>query len=89
MAVSSDFIERLPKAELHVHIEGALEPELCFELAARNGIGLDYGSVDELCAAYQFSNLQEFFDIYYQGAKVLVEERDFYDLNLGVSGKSP
>jgi len=80
MAVSPDFIQRLPKAELHVHIEGTLEPELCFELAARNGVGLDYNSVDELRAAYQFANLQEFLDIYYLGANVLVEERDFFDL---------
>ena len=80
MAASSDFIRGLPKAELHVHIEGTLEPELCFELAARNGIGLDYESIDELRAAYRFGNLQDFLDIYYQGANVLIEERDFYDL---------
>ncbi len=80
MAVSSDFIERLPKAELHVHIEGTLEPELCFELAARNRIALKYNSVDELRAAYRFANLQDFLEIYYQGANGLIEERDFYDL---------
>ena len=77
MAVSSDFIERLPKAELHVDIEGTLEPELCFELAARNRIALKYNSVDELRAAYRFANLQDFLEIYYQGTNVLIEERDF------------
>ena len=80
MAVSSDFIERLPKAELHVHIEGTLEPELCFELAARNRITLKYNSVDELRAAHRFAYLQDFLEIYYQGANVLIEKREFYDL---------
>lgn len=78
--VESDFIRRLPKAELHLHIEGSLEPELMFELAARNGIKLPYGSVEEVKAAYDFHNLQSFLDIYYQCADVLITEQDFYDL---------
>ena len=78
--ISADLIEQMPKAELHVHIEGTLEPELCFELAARNNISLEYGSVKELRAAYEFRNLQEFLDIYYQSCNALVEEQDFYDL---------
>jgi adenosine deaminase len=63
-----------------VHVEGTLEPELMFEIAERNGIHLPYASVEELRAAYQFSNLQEFLDLYYQGARVLLTEQDFYDL---------
>ena len=78
--ISRDIIAQMPKAELHVHIEGALEAELCFELARRNGVELAYGSVEELKSAYRFDNLQEFLDIYYQGAAVLIEERDFDDL---------
>jgi adenosine deaminase len=75
-----DLIKSLPKAELHLHIEGTLEPELMFELADRNGIELPFSSVDEVRAAYEFDNLQSFLDIYYQGANVLVTEQDFYDL---------
>lgn len=74
------FIRGLPKAELHLHIEGTFEPELMFKIAGRNRIGLKYGSVAELRRAYDFGNLQEFLDIYYQGAGVLVKERDFYEL---------
>ena len=74
------YIERLPKAELHLHIEGTFEPELMFEIAARNYIPLKYSTVDELRNAYQFSNLQDFLDIYYAGAGVLRTEKDFYDL---------
>jgi adenosine deaminase len=74
------FVRALPKAELHLHIEGTLEPELMFELAERNGIELPYGSVDELRAAYEFTDLQSFLDIYYQGAAVLITEQDFADL---------
>lgn len=74
------FIRALPKAELHLHIEGTLEPELMFELAARNGISLPYQSVAELRGAYEFSQLQDFLDIYYRGAGVLQTEQDFYDL---------
>ena len=74
------FVAALPKAELHLHIEGTFEPELMFAIAERNGVRLPYASVDEVRAAYAFSNLQDFLDIYYAGASVLVEERDFYDL---------
>ncbi len=75
-----NFIQSLPKAELHLHIEGSLEPELLFELAQRNNIELPYSSIEELRSAYNFNNLQEFLDIYYAGAAVLVEEQDFYEL---------
>jgi adenine deaminase len=74
------FIAGLPKAELHLHIEGSLEPELMFTLAQRNGIAIPFASVDEVRAAYAFSNLQDFLDIYYQGMGVLIAEKDFYDL---------
>lgn len=76
----NNLINKLPKAELHMHIEGSLEPELMFKLAKRNGIELPYTSVDELKAKYDFNNLQEFLDIYYQGCDVLRTEQDFYDL---------
>jgi len=76
----ADFVRALPKAELHLHIEGSLEPELMFELAARNNIALPFKSVEEIRAAYAFSNLQDFLDIYYQGAGVLQTEADFRDL---------
>ncbi len=75
-----NFIKNLPKAELHLHIEGTLEPELLFEIAHRNNIPIKYKSVDELKKAYSFDCLQDFLDIYCQGAKVLIKERDFYDL---------
>ena len=74
------FIAGLPKAELHLHIEGSLEPELMFELAQRNRVAIPFGSVEEVRAAYAFSNLQDFLDIYYQGMGVLHREQDFYDL---------
>jgi adenosine deaminase len=74
------FIAGLPKAELHLHIEGSLEPELMFELAQRNGVAIPFASVEEVCAAYAFSNLQDFLDIYYQGMSVLQTEQDFHDL---------
>lgn len=74
------FIHELPKTELHLHIEGTLEPELLFELADRNQIELPFHSVETLRQAYNFSNLQSFLDIYYQGANVLLKEQDFYDL---------
>jgi len=73
-------IERLPKAELHLHIEGTLEPEMMLALARRNGIELPYASVEEIHAAYQFDGLQDFLDLYYAGMSVLIEERDFHDL---------
>jgi len=75
-----EYIGRLPKAELHLHIEGTFEPELMFLIADRNRISLKYSSVEELRDAYQFSNLQDFLDIYYSGASVLQTRRDFYDL---------
>ena len=78
----ADFIRGLPKAELHLHIEGSLEPELMFELAQRNGVALPFKTVEEVRAAYAFSNLQDFLDIYYQGAQVLLTERDFHDLGM-------
>ncbi|MBJ7440502.1 MAG: adenosine deaminase [Sphingopyxis sp.] len=74
------FIVALPKAELHLHIEGSLEPELMFELAQRNGVAIPFTNIDEVRAAYAFSNLQDFLDIYYQGMGVLHTEQDFYDL---------
>ena len=74
------FIRGLPKAELHCHIEGALEPELMFELAARNRVELPFADVDALRAAYDFGNLQDFLDLYYQGMRVLQSESDFYEL---------
>ncbi|MCZ4373032.1 adenosine deaminase [Vibrio diazotrophicus] len=74
------FIQQLPKVELHLHIEGSLEPELMFELAKRNNIDIPFSSPEEVHAAYQFSNLQSFLDIYYQGANVLIHEQDFFDL---------
>ena len=70
----------LPKTELHLHIEGTLEPELMFKLAERNGIDIPYKTVEEVRDAYEFDNLQSFLDIYYEGAKVLRTEQDFYDL---------
>ncbi|MEH6436089.1 adenosine deaminase [Massilia sp. DD77] len=70
----------MPKAELHIHIEGSLEPELIFALAQRNGVELAYPSVDALRQAYDFSDLQSFLDIYYAGASVLLKEEDFYDM---------
>ena len=76
------FVRGLPKAELHMHIEGSLEPELMFRLAERNGIVLPFRSVEEIRAAYAFSNLQDFLDIYYQGAGVLITAEDFRDLAL-------
>ena len=82
MSDLSAFIRGLPKAELHLHIEGSLEPELMFELARRNRVALPFKSVEEVRAAYAFSNLQDFLDIYYQGAQVLLTEEDFHDLAL-------
>ncbi len=75
-----ELIQILPKAELHLHIEGTFEPELMFEIAKRNNITLPHDSVESLKATYEFDNLQEFLDIYYQGVNVLQTEQDFYDL---------
>lgn len=76
----TDLIQRMPKAELHLHIEGTLEPELMMQLAERNGVELPYSGVGEIREAYNFSNLQSFLDIYYAGAQVLRERQDFCDL---------
>ena len=74
------FLRDMPKAELHIHIEGSLEPELIFALAQRNGVSLPFASVEQLRAAYAFTDLQSFLDIYYAGASVLLKEADFYDM---------
>jgi adenosine deaminase len=84
----AEFIRGLPKAELHVHIEGTLEPELAFQLAAKHGVRLPYATVDDLRRAYQFSDLQSFLDIYYAGADVLRDEDDFYRLTQAYLGKA-
>ncbi len=75
-----DFIQALPKIELHLHIEGTLEPELLFELARRNNVSIPFESEAEVREAYEFTDLQSFLDIYYQGANVLIHEQDFFDL---------
>ena len=75
-----EVILALPKAELHVHIEGTLEPEMMFDLAQRNGVALPFATVDEVRDAYHFTDLQSFLNIYYEAAAVLLEEQDFYDL---------
>lgn len=79
-ATATDLARAIPKAELHLHIEGSLEPELIFALAQRNGVSLPYASVEALRAAYAFTDLQSFLDIYYAGASVLLHEADFYDM---------
>jgi adenosine deaminase len=78
----SEFINLIPKAELHLHIEGSFEPELMFQIAERNKRHIPYKSIEELKAAYTFDCLQDFLDIYHQGAQVLLEEADFYDLTM-------
>jgi adenosine deaminase len=80
MSSDEEFIRGLPKAELHVHIEGTLEPELAFRLAAKHGISLPYATIEDLRRAYQFTDLQSFLDIYYAGADVLRDAEDFYEL---------
>jgi adenine deaminase len=82
MNTLAQYIDLVPKAELHLHIEGTLEPELLFALAQRNGVRLKYDSITALRAAYSYNNLQDFLDIYYAGASVLIEEQDFYDLTM-------
>ncbi len=82
MSDQNAFIAGLPKAELHVHIEGTLEPELLFRLAQRNGVALPHASVDDLRRAYNFGSLQDFLDLYYQGMAVLLHQQDFYDLTM-------
>ena len=78
----SEYIKKVPKAELHLHIEGSFEPELMFAIAQRNNIKIPYESIEDVKKAYQFSNLQDFLDIYYAGANVLIHEQDFYDLTI-------
>jgi len=75
-----EFIKKVPKAELHLHIEGTLEPEHMFELAKRNNVSIPYNNVEEVKSAYNFKNLDSFLNIYYQGSKVLIHENDFFDL---------
>jgi adenosine deaminase len=88
MRTATEYIQGLPKAELHVHIEGTLEPELAFQLAKKHSVALRYASVDELRRAYQFTNLQSFLDIYYEGAAVLRDADDFYALTRGYLRKA-
>jgi adenosine deaminase len=80
LSPTREWLNSLPKVELHIHLEGSLEPELMFKLAGRNGITVPFETVEQLRAAYEFSHLQDFLDIYYQGANVLQVEQDFYDL---------
>lgn len=80
MTTLENFIKGIPKAELHLHIEGTFEPELMFEIAKRNKIEIQYKSVEQIKKAYDFNNLQDFLDIYYEGAGVLIKEQDFYDM---------
>lgn len=87
-AVDEVFLKGLPKAELHVHIEGTLEPEMMFGLARRNGVALGYASVEEVRDAYDFADLQSFLDLYYEGMRVLLHEEDFYDLTLAYLEKA-
>ena len=75
-----EFIKKVPKAELHLHIEGTLEPEHMFELAKRNNVSIPYNNVEEVKSAYNFKNLDSFLNIYYQGSKVLIHEKDFFNL---------
>jgi adenine deaminase len=82
MSDLNGFIAGLPKAELHLHLEGSLEPELMFAIARRNKCDIAFANAEEVKAAYRFSNLQDFLDIYYQSAQVLLAEQDFYDLTL-------
>src|SRR5215213_9035674 len=79
-ALTDELLREMPKAELHIHIEGSLEPEMMFEMAARNGVRLRYGSVRELRDAYDFADLQSFLNLYYEGTQALLSERDFYEL---------
>src|SRR5215813_9982919 len=88
MSEISSFIQGLPKAELHVHLEGTLEPELKFQLAARNGLDLPYASVEEMRAAYAFDDLPSFLAVYYEGMSVLRTEEDFFDLAMAYFRKA-
>ena len=82
------YIRLIPKAELHLHIEGSLEPELMFEMAKKNGVKIKYNSIEEIKAAYNFNNLQEFLDLYYAGADVLLTQEDFYNLTMAYLKKA-
>jgi adenosine deaminase len=86
--LTDEMLREIPKAELHIHIEGSLEPEMMFEIATRNGVRLRYGSVEEVREAYDFSDLQSFLDLYYEGTQVLLYERDFYDLTFAYLRKA-
>ncbi len=83
-----EFITQMPKVELHLHIEGSLEPELMFKLAQRNKVDLPYSTVEEVKTAYKFGNLQDFLDIYYAGCNVLIHEQDFYEMTLAYFQKA-
>src|SRR5919107_2952213 len=87
-APTDEFLREIPKAELHIHIEGSLEPQMMFEIAARNGVRLRYGSVREVREAYDFADLQAFLDLYYEGTRVLLHERDFYELTFAYLQKA-
>jgi adenosine deaminase len=87
-ALTDELLREMPKAELHIHIEGSLEPKMMFEIAARNGVRLRYGSVEEVREAYDFSDLQSFLDLYYEGTRVLLHERDFYELTFAYLKKA-
>ena len=82
-----EFIKKTPKAELHLHIEGTLEPELLFKLANRNDIQIPFANVDEIKSAYSFNNLESFLKIFYQGSRVLIKEQDFFDLTWAYAKK--
>lgn len=82
------FIEGIPKAELHLHIEGTFEPELMFKIAQRNKVKIPYNSIEKLKAAYNFNNLQEFLNVYYAGCKVLLKKQDFYDMTMAYLKKA-
>jgi len=82
------YILNIPKAELHIHIEGSLEPEVMFDIAKKNGVSIPFGSPAAIRKAYEFSDLQSFLDIYYQGVKVLVQEEDFYEMTLAYLRKA-
>ncbi|MGB8602422.1 MAG: hypothetical protein WCD42_09530, partial [Rhizomicrobium sp.] len=86
--MDTNFLRALPKAELHLHLEGSLEPELMFAIARRNHVELPYATVEEIRAAYSFTRLQDFLDIYYSGAAVLLTEEDFYDLTMAYLKRS-
>ncbi len=88
MSNLNTFIKKMPKAELHIHIEGSFEPELMFAIAKRNNINLKHNGVKELKSAYRFQSLQEFLDIYYAGADVLIHKQDFYDITMAYLRKA-